>query len=121
MTIRFTVCPYHEPSPVGYERTMVVDDFTRQFKCAACDEGGTLNADGSFPMARIGKLGLLANTENEKLVKSAKVYEDEKAEFWKAHDEALKKLTPTQKRWKSELQDSRPKIERLFGKESSNA
>ena len=49
MTIRFTTCPYHEPSAVGYERTMVVDDSTRQFKCATCDASGTLNPAGPFP------------------------------------------------------------------------
>ena len=50
MTIRFTVCPYCVPHPAAYERGMVVDDFTRQFKCAACDTSGTLLPSGQFPM-----------------------------------------------------------------------
>ena len=50
MTIRFEVCPYHEPHPAGFERTMVVDDWSRRFKCAACGAEGFLDAEDQFPM-----------------------------------------------------------------------
>ena len=87
MTIRFEVCPYHEPHPAGFERTMVVDDWSRRFKCAACGAEGFLDAEDQFPMfdefwkdfdekkARIGKLEPLADPAGAKKVKSVMVFE----------------------------------------------
>ena len=65
MTIRFEFCPYHEPSAVGYERTMVVDDFTRQFKCAICDASGSIGPADQFPSIPIYPRGKLARKNSD--------------------------------------------------------